>query len=167
MERRSFIKALLGTAAAAAATLQITDPEFVLWRPGAKTIFLPEGPIAIKNLIRPATEAETAQITGNHYVRVAWKAGGRYRGVDMISLDDFKRGYHKHLGPTGISKIDVHFDDGTIAFDQRIDASPADIRADAVARKVKNEERIRKEHILRNRAGEWERYPHLFVKGEL
>lgn len=43
MNRRSFLKAITGGLAATAA-LATVDPEFLLWRPGAKSIFIPEPP---------------------------------------------------------------------------------------------------------------------------
>jgi len=54
LTRRSFLKALVAATAAVAAFE--VDPEFLLWRPGAKTIFLPPP----KALVVPETTIVTA-----------------------------------------------------------------------------------------------------------
>jgi len=53
--RRGFLQ-VLGAATAAVAAFEV-DPEFLLWRPGAKTIFLPPP----KALVVPETTIVTAQ----------------------------------------------------------------------------------------------------------
>lgn len=55
MDRRRFLQALGLTAIAAAAGEAVLDPEFALWKPGAKTILLP-----------PTTVFEL----GHHQIRV-------------------------------------------------------------------------------------------------
>lgn len=71
ISRRGFLGRLAAGIAASSA-LTLIDPEKILWVPGAKTIFLPAGDIAIKN-IRLATDGEAAQL-GHVMLRVKWNS---------------------------------------------------------------------------------------------
>lgn len=55
-DRRGFLKAL-AAATAAAAVGSFVDPEFLVWRPGARTIFLPDAKVSVPE-VRLATGAD-------------------------------------------------------------------------------------------------------------
>lgn len=119
--RRGFLKWLAGatTAAIALAATDVSalmpetgvvdagalDLERLLWRPGQKTIFLPAGDIAVRN-IREATAAEIGQILGKRMVRIRHS-----ESITMMTEEAFAATGHVAFPGT----IDVHFDDGTIA----------------------------------------------------
>lgn len=146
MERRGFLKTLFGGAAAAVAGTML-DPEKLLWVPGAKTIFLPAGDIAIKN-VRAATMAEQAQITGEHLLRIKYRAAKSNGGIVLLGESKHSFGGslrveeavvvpEKLFATSGLSllegatDIEVHFDDGTVAHGVKVASTLAEIREKA------------------------------------
>lgn len=143
MNRRGFFKGLFGAAAAATAAAVIMpesvqsfiptvlDPERELWLPGTKSFFIPSDTIAIKN-IRPATLLEQKLVTGARMLRVrhtGWDIlVSKDHPVDMISLIP-EANFAAFAGVLQ-GAMEVHFDDGTIAYN----VSPKDTLATARAR---------------------------------
>ncbi len=119
--RRGFLKKVLGGAVAAAVGIVTVDPEKLLWVPGARSFFVPDGKIAIRN-IALATDAQTAAITGVHYVRIRFTElhdvfGGRSvseRAVLMTEAEFARVGAAAFGSQT--RDVEVHFDNGTVAY---------------------------------------------------
>jgi hypothetical protein len=83
--RRSFLKSIAGATAAASAL--VVDPEFLLWKPGAKKIFLPAPQIERPNLSQLGT-----MLLETPYVRMTNIRGEHLRNMrsakDSIYMPD-------------------------------------------------------------------------------
>ncbi len=118
--RRGFLKKLL-TGAVATAGVVMVDPEKLLWIPGARSFFIPDTTIAIRN-IALATDAQTAAITGEHFVRIKFVEltdimGGRSVGEKIVKMTEaeFARVGAAAFG-SNTREVEVHFDNGTAAY---------------------------------------------------
>ncbi len=170
MNRRGFFGKLFSGAAAvvAAAVLPssataesflptVLDPERALWVPGAKTFFIPDTKIAIKN-IRPATLAEQKAVTGLRMLRVKHRgyelgsAGmdGSERQIELIDLVA-ERDFDRLRRVAFLGNVEVHFDDGTVAYNVGTHESLESARASAHGAHAQNQARVAKERRYNER----------------
>jgi len=174
MERRSFLKVLFGGAAALTAGTML-DPDKLLWVPGAKTIFIPSGDIAVRN-IRTATAEETAAITGEHFLRIKYHAPKLLNTRVWLGAPDRERLGHRTTVEEatvipekdfaikglrlleGATDVEVHFDDGSIAYGVKPAMTLAEIRAKAQANtKAQAQRRAERRRFLHVDSEEYER----------
>lgn len=137
--RRGFLKWFAGATAAAVslATADVSaiatgevDVEKLLWVPGQKTIVdLGARPIILAEAVRPATDAEVADITGQRLLRIVHRPWThsiqtnaapyepkRRHGDELITVmseKEFARVGHVAFENSTVTA--VHFDNGTIA----------------------------------------------------
>lgn len=115
LSRRAFLGALTAATAAAVASpyvlpAELLDPERRLWTPGAKTIFLPSGHIAVNN-VRLATDAEIASLTGIPTLRLRHYDEAGREAISAVSEAAFVAAGHLFHGLT-----EIHFNNGGVAY---------------------------------------------------